>query len=153
MSSCYGNECEPLYILRWVFPAYPCTAKFILKMLHHIQSAKLRFFSDGKNCSHIIDFLFYRFSANQFFRYWPAKFSIFTERLFSPSDGLHYRYLYTIAIRGYAKDWTVTGPQDQLRSGLISPPSSFAGLNYYLFVLNIKIQLVWRANCNRNQLV
>ena len=29
---------------------------------------------------------------------------------------LHYRY--TIAIRGYAKDWTVTSPQIQLRSGL-----------------------------------
>ena len=76
---------------------------------------------------------------------------MFTEKLFSPFEGLHYRY--TIAIRGYAKDWTVTGPQDQLRSGLIGPPSSFAGLNYYLFVLNIKIQLVWRTSFNRNQLV
>ena len=32
------------------------------------------------------------------------------------SDGLHFRY--TIAIRGCAKDWTVTDPQVQLRSGL-----------------------------------
>ena len=60
---------------------------------------------------------------------------------------------FIIAIRGYAKDWTMTGPEDQLRSGLIGPPSSFAGLNYYLFVLNIKSQLVWRTSFNRKQLV
>ena len=76
----------------------------------------------------------------------------------------------------------MTGPEDQLRSDLFvcvevlwpsqqlrscqagqlpintipgqaGPPSSFAGLNYYLFVLNIKIQLVWRPSFNRNQLV
>ena len=35
--------------------------------------------------------------------------------------------------RNWAKDWTATCPQDQLRFGLISPPSSFAGLYYYLF--------------------
>ena len=75
----------------------------------------------------------------------------------------------------------MTGPQVQLRSGLFvcvevlrpgqqlrsgqvghlpintvpgqaGPPSSFAGLNYYLFVLNIKIQWVWRPSFNRNQL-
>ena len=116
----------------------------------------------------------------QFFWYWPAKLNMFTERLFSPSGGLHYRY--TIAIRGYAKDWTVVGPQVQLRSGLFvcvevlrpsqqlrscrvgqlpintvpgqaGPPSSFASQNYYLFVLNINIQWVWRPSFNRNQLV
>ena len=71
----------------------------------------------------------------------------------------------------------MTGPQDKLRTGLFvcveilqqsqqlwslpintvpgqaGPPSSFSGLNYYLFVLNIKIQLVWRPSFNRNQLV
>ena len=76
----------------------------------------------------------------------------------------------------------VTGPQDQLGYGLFvcvevlwpnqqlrscragqlpintvlgqaGPPSYFAGLNYYLSVLNIKIQLVWRPSFNRNQLV
>ena len=76
----------------------------------------------------------------------------------------------------------VTGPQDQLRSGLFvcvkvlrpsqqlrscrasqlsintvpgqaDSQSSFAGLNYYLFVLNIKIQLVWSPSFNRNELV
>ena len=76
----------------------------------------------------------------------------------------------------------VTGPQVQLRSGLFvcvevlrpsqqlrscrvgqlpintvpgqaGPPSSFAGLNYYLFVLYIKIQWVWRPSFNTNQLV
>ena len=34
-------------------------------------------------------------------------FGIDRHSLFSPSDGLHYRY--TIAIRCYAKDWMVTG--------------------------------------------
>ena len=76
----------------------------------------------------------------------------------------------------------MTGPKDQLRSGLFvcvevlrpsqqlrsnraghlpintvpgqaGPPSSSAGLNYYLFVLNLKIQFVWRTSFNRNQLV
>ena len=76
---------------------------------------------------------------------------------------------YIIAIRGCAKDWTVIGTRVQLRSGLFvcievlrpsqqlkscragqlpinivpgqaGPPSSFAGLIYYLFVLNVKIQ-------------
>ena len=37
--------------------------------------------------------------------------------------------------RGCAKDWTVTGPQDQLKFGLTGPPSSFTGLNYCLYVL------------------
>ena len=32
----------------------------------------------------------------------------------------------------------MTGPQDQLRSGLIGPPCSFAGLNYYLFPFCVK---------------
>ena len=37
--------------------------------------------------------------------------------------------------------------------GQAGPPSSFAGLNYYFFVLNIKILLVWGPSFNRNQLV
>ena len=40
-----------------------------------------------------------------------------------------FRLCFTVKIhkdRGCAKDWTVTGPQDQLRSGLTGPPSSFA---------------------------
>ena len=57
-------------------------------------------------------------------------------------------------------------PSQQLRScraagqlpintvpGQAGPPDSFAGLNYYLSVLNIKIQLVWMPSFNRNQLV
>ena len=59
----------------------------------------------------------------------------------------------------------VLRPSQQLRScrvgqlpintvpGQAGPPSSFAGLNYYLFVLSIKIQWVWRPSFNRNQLV
>ena len=76
----------------------------------------------------------------------------------------------------------MTGPQVQLRSGLFvcvevlrssqqlrpcradqltintvpgqaGPPSSFAGLNYYLFVLHLNIQMVWRPIFNRNKLV
>ena len=75
----------------------------------------------------------------------------------------------------------MTGLQDQLRSGLFvcveilrpsqqlrpcragqlpintdpgqaGPPGSFAGLNY-LFVLNIKIHLIWKPSFNRNQLL
>ena len=29
-SSCYGNDCESVFILRWVFRAYPCGVKFIM---------------------------------------------------------------------------------------------------------------------------
>ena len=59
----------------------------------------------------------------------------------------------------------VLRPSQQLRScrvgqlpinivpGQAGPASSFAGLNFYLFVLNIKIQWVWRPSLNRNQLV
>ena len=55
--------------------------------------------------------------------------------------------------RDWAKDWNATGPQDQLRSGLIGPPSSLGGVNKHLFMLHLKIWLVWRTSCNRNQLV
>ena len=110
----------------WQMPAYTISSPTRLRLRWANKK--------GKKC--IWSLLFSCLSANQFFWYWPAKFSMFTERLFSPSDGLHYRY--TIAIRGYTKDWTVTGPQAQLRSGLIGPPSSFAGLNYYLFFFCVK---------------